>query len=663
MTEDSPARAAAIAGHPKVGGDWSRAIDQVAVLAVAAAVTVYLGLSGGGYDIVVRSELGLVIWWLVILGALVGLLPRARVPRAGWIAASLLGGFLLWTWIGLAWSKSHELTLDSVCLVSTYLGTLVLGLCVVTPRTAQPLLAGLASGITIVTALALLSKLTPGMFPANPGSAFYADTRLSYPFDYADGVGEFAALGLPLLLFFATGARQIWARALAAAGLPLVLLCLAMTVSRGGILAAAIGIVAFFALAPNRLPRLATLVLAAGGIGVLMLALLHRTALRDDFTAPASERHSMLVILIVVVLVTMVLQTLLVFAERRGTRPAWTEFSPAGARRTALAIIVVVAVAVVAAFASGQAADAWRSFKEVNPTIHTNQYFRLFSLGGSHRYQYWQVALKAFESAPLIGIGPGMFRFYWAQHQTIGEYIQNAHSLWFETLAETGVIGYLLIAGFFVWLVVGGARRVLRRTAGSFSLTQAAAVSGVAAFCGAASFDWDWQIGVIPMVTMLMAAVAVADLGDQPEPSAAAARWPQTFPMRLLTARPIFATLGILGAVLIAIPLASTVAVRRSQQEANRGNYAAALRSADAAAAIEPGAASPREQQAELLEKLDQPKAATVAIRAALAREPENSELWLTASRLAAERDDPAAAVADYNRAKQLDPTNTIFGG
>ena len=49
----------------------------------------------GGYDIVVRSEIGLIIWWFVLLGALVGLLPRANVPRAGWIATVVLAGFLM----------------------------------------------------------------------------------------------------------------------------------------------------------------------------------------------------------------------------------------------------------------------------------------------------------------------------------------------------------------------------------------------------------------------------------------------------------------------------------------------------------------------------------------------------------------------------------------
>src|SRR5436853_7741222 len=91
---------------------------------------------------------------------------------------------------------------------------------------------GLASAIAFVSALAVLSRLVPSWFPADSTANLYATSRLRYPFDYSDGVGEFAALGLPLLLFAATEARTLAGRAVGAAALPVVVLCLAMTVSR-----------------------------------------------------------------------------------------------------------------------------------------------------------------------------------------------------------------------------------------------------------------------------------------------------------------------------------------------------------------------------------------------------------------------------------------------
>src|SRR5205085_1474976 len=83
------------------------------------------------------------------------------------------------------------------------------------------------------------------------------------------------------------------------------------------------------------------------------------------------------------------------------------------------------------------------------------------SIAGSHRYQYWEVALHAFHAHPWNGIGPGMFEFYWAQHNNLAEYVQNAHSLWLETLAELGIPGLTLIGGFFALALIAGSARAL----------------------------------------------------------------------------------------------------------------------------------------------------------------------------------------------------------
>ncbi len=629
----------------------------------AVLLSVYLALSGGGYDIVVRSEVGLLVWWFVLLGVLVGLLPRARVPRAGWIAAALLCGFLIWTWIGLSWSSSHELTLEEVCRVSTYLGVLVFGLCAVTPETARPLINGLGCGIAAVSSAAIMSKLAPGLFPADTARSFYETARLSYPFDYADGVGEYAALGLPLVLYMATSGRTLAGRALATGALQPILLCLAMTVSRGGILAAVVGVAAFLALVPNRIPRLPTLAITGAGIAVLMLSLLHRTALRDSTSAaPAGERHSMLVILCVVVVGTVILQVLALLVMRRLPRPSWLNVSRRGAQWVTAAIVVVVAALVIVAFAAGTVSQLWHDFKLWEPTTHSNQYSRLLSLAGSHRYQYWQVAWKAFRSSPFHGIGPGTFRFYWGQHTTHVEYIQNAHSLWFETLAETGIVGWLLIAGFFGFVVIGGILRALRASE-SRRVLIATATAGVMAFCAAAAFDWVWQIGVVPMVTMLLASVTVLpETTRAGQPAASGPRASRALPS-WIAPRLVLALGSVLALILIAIPLASTVAYRNSQNAAARGQLAVALSDANTARAIEPGAASPYLQRALVLEQQNDISGAATAIAAAIAREPTNYTLWLTAERIATESDRPRQALADYRRAHDLYPTSTVFIG
>jgi O-antigen ligase len=616
-------------------------------------LTTYLALAGGGYDIIVRSEIGLAIWWTLLLGLIAGVLPRTRLSRRTWWALAPLAAFLLWTWLAAGWSESEELTLAEVARVSTYLGVFLFAATLLTRPSAPALLGGIAAGIALVSGLAVLSRLIPSLFPADTASQFYVTTRLRYPFDYSDGVGEFAALGIPLLLYVATGARTIGARALGAAGLPPVLLCLFMTVSRGGILAAAVGLIAFVALVPDRIPRLATIATAALSGAILLVALLSRRGLRDQLfgVAPAGQRHSMLVILVIVSVGMAVVQAAIEQVRRRRERPGWLRVSPRGARIVTGVILGAVLLAIVVGIASGTDHRLWTQFKEPAPPTGGNQYFRLLSLAGSRRYQYWSVALDAFKSAPLKGIGPGTFQFYWAQHNTLGEFVRNAHSLWIETLAELGLIGLVLIVAFFGYILVGGSIRALRENAAE-RLLVATAVAGVAAFCAAAAFDWIWQIGVVPMIAMMLAAVVVSSLRD-------ADPWP---PGR----RGLRVRIGLALATLpalwgIAVPLATTVAVRTSQNQANRGQLQAALASAANAQRLSPGAASPRLQRALVLEQLGDVAGAGEAINEAVQRAPNDWQLWLVASRLATEGDQPTVALADYRRARSLNPTSPIF--
>ena len=42
-------------------------------------LVLYLSLESGGYDAVTNGEVGIVVWWLVLLGAMLGLLARGPI--------------------------------------------------------------------------------------------------------------------------------------------------------------------------------------------------------------------------------------------------------------------------------------------------------------------------------------------------------------------------------------------------------------------------------------------------------------------------------------------------------------------------------------------------------------------------------------------------------
>ena len=130
---------------------------------------------------------------------------------------------------------------------------------------------------------------------------------------------------------------------------------------------------------------------------------------------------------------------------------------------------------------------------------------------------------------------------------------------------------------------------------------------------------------------------------------------------------PLVARVGIAGVavaclIAIAVPLATTNAVRSSQSASARGDQPVALTDALAATRLESGAASPQLQEALVLELQGDPRAALVAAQQAARDEPSNWSTWLIVSRLQAETGNPNAALAAFRRARTLNPHSGVFG-
>src|SRR4051812_35583057 len=100
--------------------------SKIAAWTLPFVLIIYLGLKGGGYDAIVRSEVGVAIWWVVLLGAAIGGIPARAISRTGWIGLGLLFGFALWTGLGTAWSSDAEASVTEFARVMTYLGVFTL---------------------------------------------------------------------------------------------------------------------------------------------------------------------------------------------------------------------------------------------------------------------------------------------------------------------------------------------------------------------------------------------------------------------------------------------------------------------------------------------------------------------------------------------------------
>lgn len=644
----------------------SRALPRIdaralGIWALVGGLVLYLAFDGGGYSIVVHSQVSILVWWAVLAGAAWGVLPSGVLSRGALAALAVFAAFVGWTAIASRWSLSSERSLADVSLVAGYLGVLVLGVMVHRDRRAalRHTVAALATAIWIVAALALASRLHPGLFPAaTQTGTFLAGTakRLAWPLNYWNALAALLAFGLPLLLALASSARTLVAQAAAAAGMPVVVLCGYLTFSRGGAATAAIAVVVFLLFAPERLPKLATALIAAAGSAALIAGAASRAALeRGLVDAAARHQGSTLVVPILLVCAGVALaQVGIGLAARHGTTPRLLAVSP---RRARVLLATAVAAAIVVAIAAGapsKVSHLWHDFKQTQaPGLNEASLSRFGTVSSNGRYQLWKVAVDATQGHVLKGSGPGTYQLLWLPRANPHvSYVQNAHSLYFETLAELGVVGLVLLVGFFL-VVLGAAVTAVARLRYERRTLAAGAVSALIAFMVAAAYDWVWQVSVLPVSFLLLAAAVLA-------PSAARRRRQQwRYARPALRGSIVVAGLACLAA--IAVPLATATGVQRSQTAAASGNTAQALRDAETAARVEPGAASPQIQLALVEELQGNLRQGLVAAQRAVHDEPANWTAWLIMSRLEAENGKVAASVAAFRQARSLNPTSPLF--
>lgn len=642
--------------------DWAGAATRL----LAAALVVYLALRNGGYDPIPRDQVGVAVWWALLLGVAVQALPVPGRTRPALVALGLLFGFALWTAISLGWTQSSERTATELARIASYLGVFTLGICLATRRRAGAgqVLDGVTVGLAVAAALGVLSRLHMAWFPVNElGNALPGieiERRLAYPLGYSSAIGALAGMTAPLLLAATASARTIAVRALAAAALPIAGLALYLSTSGTGTAVAVAALVAFFALSPERLPKLLTLTAATGGAGLLAAAVANRDALARGLPTPGVEQQGTEVIWIALAVCAAValLQVGIALAGHRLGRPGLLRIGRPQALAASAVVLVVAIPASVAAGLPHEVSHRWQTFKSRSgesgdsPSSSSS----ILNVSGSGRYQFWEAAVDESETAPWQGTGPGTFEFWWARHGYTG-FVRNAHSLYLENLGELGIPGLLLIGGFVLFVLGVGTVRSLRAPPEE-RLVLAAATAGAAGFAMAAALDWVWQLGALAVAFALLAAVAVSGY-SLPEPTRRRRRSQRRVRNRLQRAAVVAAAAAAL--VAIWLPLQGATALRASQVDAAQGDLAAALEKARDAADAQPYAAAPLLQQALVLEQQGRLVAAAPKVAAATRKEGEEWRTWMILARIEAERGRIDPALRAYRRAQALNPNYLLF--
>jgi O-antigen ligase len=119
------------------------------------------------------------------------------------------------------------------------------------------------------------------------------------------------------------------------------------------------------------------------------------------------------------------------------------------------------------------------------------------------RGAYWEAAWQVVKRHPFLGSGAGTYDLAWAAYGDIGRWdaALDAHSLYVETIAELGVVGFVLVLGLLAPAAAAvGSERL--------SAGRSAALAGAVAFLVHAGLDWDWEMPAVTVVGIACLAAA-----------------------------------------------------------------------------------------------------------------------------------------------------------
>jgi O-antigen ligase len=625
------------------------------------ALIVGLALAGGGFEVGDRHLAGLAAWLVVVALILLGFASRAALARPFYWATGLILGFSLLSAISSLWSGSVELSVVEADRNLVYLGFFLAAFLIAqTDQRRQRFAEGLAISLAVVALLALVSRLLPHVLTVD--ASFNTTARLAYPLGYWNADG--AAFGIAAVLLLWSSRHAAWSglRWLSAALLPAVLLALYLTYSRGGLLTLAIAVLCTLALSRDRLWLFGTLAIGMLGALPAVLAVQARRSLADNIANQAAVDQGLTVLLILLAGIAgaLALFAALRWAERREGRLTGRALelsrNPTLLRGVA-AVIAVIAIGVAIAI-GGRAWDQFSS-SDIQFPNQPEQHFSQFS--GAGRHDFYRVAIDTFDEKPLLGSGAGTYRFAWNQNRSIAQPVHNAHSLYLESFAELGIVGGLLVlalvgvllwTGFAAWRAAPHPQR--ERYAALFAATLAFAVS--------AGLDWFWELPGLGAVFFLASGVLVAarcaQLSTAPDPDLVARGEDRRFGL---------AVAGLAIAWIAAVALIGPFLVDReisaSQSAAAEGDLTGAVNHAKTARSIEPFAASPYVQLGLLAESQGEYATAAERLTQAIDREGRNWQLYYLRSRVEEEAGDRAAARADLDHARRLNPLEECLRG
>jgi hypothetical protein len=595
---------------------------------VAASVCGGVGAASGGYFPSAWGWIGLLALWAVALAVL---LHNPVIARADATFLSVLTLFVAWVGLSGFWSSStpaiRELERDVA-----YLAVALAAVVIVRRINAVLILGGVSAGITLLSTYGLATRLFPNRIGSYDPVAVY---RLAAPVGYWNALGILTALGLLLAFGLVARVQHVVVRALACVAIVVMTATLYFTYSRGALLALSVSLVVLLAFDPRRLQCAAAILVASPAAALAVFFASRERALTRQHGALADVVSSGRHFAVVLVLLMAIAATVGVGFHRVSMR-----FAPPERLRTAFgAALAVCAMALCIAGGikyggpAHVASQAWSSFAAPPPTTQGNLNGRLFSFSGNGRADLWRSSWRDWKANPLVGTGAGSFERRWLRDRPAALKVRDAHSLYVEVLGELGLVGLVLIAlALAVPLAV--ARRARWHPYAPF------AFAAYVALLVHAGIDWDWEMPVLIVTGLVLAASLLA--WARPEHLV-------SVPARVRAS--LFGAIGI-SMSLALITLVGNISLAQASTAAGKGNWSASARDARRAHTWAPWSSEPYRALGEAQLGQGDTKSAVASFNKAIAKSPSDWNLWFDLARATTGKAQRQA----LQHAKQLNP-------
>ncbi|MEA2222977.1 MAG: hypothetical protein QOH83_1353 [Solirubrobacteraceae bacterium] len=638
-----------------------------ALLVALVAVCAYAVFAHGAVGLPEEPRLQIGIAFVGV-GAAVGLLLTRtlslRAPVEAWVGVGLLVGFAAWCGVTLLWSVAPERTWAHVNRALAYSLVIVLAIALVSsmPRALTRIAYGWLFVALACALYALAGKIIPGVEILGVGFDHTSTvSRLRAPLEYWNALGLVMVLAVPIALRITTDTtRHDVTRMAAMTALFVLLVTLFMTYSRGGILSCLAALTVLTLLGGQRLRGLAvvvvTLVAAIPALGLSF----SRPALKGIYV-PLDERVPDGIVLGMVTAGCLIALLCAAWGMLRlEERTAWSDertqlvWRGLAATTAILGVLVLGGIATAPGGPSGWGDRAWKKFSETSQDKVSDP-ARIVSSNSGNRWVWWKEAAGAWWDKPVQGWGAGSFPVTHKMYRRVELSVVQPHNMPLQFLAETGIVGMLLVSGAIGFLLICALDRMRSMAKGRERDMAVALFAGAVAWLVHGIVDWDWDIPGVTVPALMFLGVLVATPW-QPRRGAVATRGAIGTRGAALALACVAAGLLIVSAGLPMIADEKASSAPAVSTNAGPAELEDAAASADLAARLDPTAVRPLFAAAAIAEGRGRLFDARRFLLEAVDRQPDNTTAWQRLLDLAFKTADRPGAKAAMRRLLELDP-------